>query len=164
MQTCDRSYGRAICQTIDAEGACRLVRRIAGRRDAPPRRTFTIVTTDPNQLFVRVHDRMPVILAPQDYNRLRPLQAPRSICCVRFRQKKMEAMAREGARRKQKNDDPRLLSRSRPDRASPSFLIDGRRLRPQEAQILLTIPGNSAFPVGEQNLFGCTCVPCRLRG
>jgi putative SOS response-associated peptidase YedK len=31
--------------------------------------TFTILTTDPNELTERVHDRMPVILEPRDYVR-----------------------------------------------------------------------------------------------
>jgi putative SOS response-associated peptidase YedK len=37
--------------------------------DAPPLETFTILTTDPNQLMVPVHNRMPVILEPKDYDR-----------------------------------------------------------------------------------------------
>ncbi|MGB6689158.1 MAG: SOS response-associated peptidase family protein [Terracidiphilus sp.] len=31
--------------------------------------TYTIITTDPNELVQPLHDRMPVILAPQDYDR-----------------------------------------------------------------------------------------------
>jgi putative SOS response-associated peptidase YedK len=31
--------------------------------------TFSIVTTDPNELMQPLHDRMPVILAPKDYER-----------------------------------------------------------------------------------------------
>lgn len=31
--------------------------------------TFTILTTDPNEIAERVHDRMPVILDPRDYER-----------------------------------------------------------------------------------------------
>ena len=31
--------------------------------------SFTIITTTPNELTALVHDRMPVILPPQDYNR-----------------------------------------------------------------------------------------------
>ena len=33
------------------------------------RETFTIITTEPNELLRPVHNRMPVILAPQDYDR-----------------------------------------------------------------------------------------------
>lgn len=32
-------------------------------------RTFTIVTTDANELVGRLHDRMPVIIAPEDRER-----------------------------------------------------------------------------------------------
>jgi putative SOS response-associated peptidase YedK len=31
--------------------------------------TYTIVTTDPNELMEPLHNRMPVILAPKDYER-----------------------------------------------------------------------------------------------
>jgi putative SOS response-associated peptidase YedK len=32
------------------------------------RATFTIVTTTPNELCIDVHDRMPVLLAPEDFS------------------------------------------------------------------------------------------------
>jgi putative SOS response-associated peptidase YedK len=32
-------------------------------------RTFTVITTDANSLVAEIHDRMPLILAPGDYNR-----------------------------------------------------------------------------------------------
>lgn len=34
-----------------------------------PLETYTIITTEPNELTAAVHDRMPVILAPRDYER-----------------------------------------------------------------------------------------------
>ena len=37
--------------------------------DALPLETFTILTTDPNELMKPVHNRMPVILDPKDYDR-----------------------------------------------------------------------------------------------
>jgi putative SOS response-associated peptidase YedK len=37
--------------------------------DAPPLETFTILTTGPNELMEPVHNRMPVILEPKDYER-----------------------------------------------------------------------------------------------
>jgi putative SOS response-associated peptidase YedK len=37
--------------------------------DSPPLETFTILTTDPNALMEPVHNRMPVILEPKDYDR-----------------------------------------------------------------------------------------------
>ncbi len=36
---------------------------------AEPLETFTIITTDPNELMERLHERMPVILEPKDYHR-----------------------------------------------------------------------------------------------
>lgn len=38
-------------------------------KDGPALETFTILTTDPNELMHPVHDRMPVILEPRDYER-----------------------------------------------------------------------------------------------
>ncbi len=38
-------------------------------RDGEPLETFTILTTDPNELAERVHNRMPVILERSDYAR-----------------------------------------------------------------------------------------------
>jgi putative SOS response-associated peptidase YedK len=38
-------------------------------KEGEPLETFTILTTDPNELTERVHDRMPVILEPRDYVR-----------------------------------------------------------------------------------------------
>lgn len=38
-------------------------------KDGQPLETFTILTTDPNELMEPVHDRMPVILEPRDYAR-----------------------------------------------------------------------------------------------
>ena len=37
--------------------------------DASPLETFTILTTDPNELMEPVHNRMPVILEPKNYDR-----------------------------------------------------------------------------------------------
>jgi len=34
-----------------------------------PLETYTIITTEPNELMAAVHNRMPVILAPKDYDR-----------------------------------------------------------------------------------------------
>ena len=34
-----------------------------------PLETYTIITTDPNELLEPIHNRMPVILSPQDYSR-----------------------------------------------------------------------------------------------
>ncbi|MGB6191293.1 MAG: SOS response-associated peptidase [Terracidiphilus sp.] len=38
-------------------------------REGPPLETFTIVTTDPNEVMEPIHDRMPVIVEKRDYER-----------------------------------------------------------------------------------------------
>jgi putative SOS response-associated peptidase YedK len=38
-------------------------------QDGPPLETFTILTTDPNELMQSIHNRMPVILEQRDYER-----------------------------------------------------------------------------------------------
>jgi putative SOS response-associated peptidase YedK len=38
-------------------------------KDGEPLETFTILTTDPNEVLVPIHNRMPVILEPKDYDR-----------------------------------------------------------------------------------------------
>ncbi|MHB1954886.1 MAG: SOS response-associated peptidase [Sulfobacillus sp.] len=84
-------------------------------KDGDPLETFTILTTDPNEVMV-IHNRMPVILEPKDYDRwldpgdparppvdlLRPYHAER-MCA-------WPVSERVGNVR---NDDPGLLERSR---------------------------------------------------
>lgn len=38
-------------------------------KDGEPLETFTVLTTDPNELMEKIHNRMPVILEPRDYSR-----------------------------------------------------------------------------------------------
>ena len=38
-------------------------------KDGEPLETFTILTTDPNEVTAPIHNRMPVILEPKDYDR-----------------------------------------------------------------------------------------------
>jgi putative SOS response-associated peptidase YedK len=45
-------------------------------REGEALETFTILTTDPNELMEPVHNRMPVILEPHDYNRWLDPAAP----------------------------------------------------------------------------------------
>ena len=41
-----------------------------------PLETFTLITTDANELLEPIHDRMPVILEPKDYDRWLQLDDP----------------------------------------------------------------------------------------
>ncbi len=43
--------------------------RIGKIRVRPIIRIFTIITTDANKLVAEIHDRMPLIIAPADYER-----------------------------------------------------------------------------------------------
>jgi len=85
--------------------------------DAPPLETFTILTTDPNEIMEPIHDRMPVILEPRDYQRwLEPGDPARPpVDLLRpFPAEKMNAWpvgARVGNVR---NNDPELLDRAAP--------------------------------------------------
>ena len=63
--------------------------------------TFTILTTDPNELMEPVHNRMPVILEPKDYDRwLDPetTERPPSTCCGPIPAERMRSLAGERAR------------------------------------------------------------------
>jgi putative SOS response-associated peptidase YedK len=39
------------------------------RRQGEAKETYTVITTDPNELMQSLHNRMPVILKPADYER-----------------------------------------------------------------------------------------------
>jgi putative SOS response-associated peptidase YedK len=87
-------------------------------QEGAPLETFTILTTDPNELTEPVHNRMPVILKAQDYNRwmeleperppldlLRPLAAEEMRCWT--------VSDRVG---NVKNNDPQLLEEQMPEK------------------------------------------------
>jgi putative SOS response-associated peptidase YedK len=74
--------------------------------------TYTIVTTDPNDLMERLHNRMPVILAPKDYARwLSPASASHlPIDLLRpFPADEMTAWKISRAVGNVKNNDPSLI-------------------------------------------------------
>jgi hypothetical protein len=47
-------------------------------------RTFAVITTDANELVAEIHDRMPLILAPGDYNRWLSEESDPRISCAGF--------------------------------------------------------------------------------
>jgi len=60
-------------------------------KEGEPLETFTILTTDPNELMEPVHNRMPVILAADDYDRWLEPGGPPShqwTCSALFQQKR----------------------------------------------------------------------------
>lgn len=87
--------------------------------------TYTIITTDPNELVQPLHDRMPVILAPQDYDRwLEPGDPERPpIDLLRpFPAKGMKTWKVSSAVGNTKNDSPELRL---PVDSGPADLFSG---------------------------------------
>jgi putative SOS response-associated peptidase YedK len=79
--------------------------------------TFTIITTDPNELTETLHDRMPVILERRDYDRwLEPCDPARPpIDLLRpYPAEKMQAWPVSERVGNVKNDDPDLLAKEEP--------------------------------------------------
>jgi putative SOS response-associated peptidase YedK len=82
-----------------------------------PIESFTIITTDPNELMEPIHDRMPVILEPRDYDRwLEPGDPDRPpIDLLRpYPGERMEAWPVSERVGNVKNDDPELLAKTEP--------------------------------------------------
>ncbi len=87
-------------------------------REGPALETFTIITTDANELTEPLHDRMPVILEPRDYDRwLVPGDPSRPpIDLLRpFPAGKMLAWPVSDRVGNVRNDDPELLLPSQPE-------------------------------------------------
>jgi putative SOS response-associated peptidase YedK len=84
-------------------------------KEGAPLETFSIITTDPNEVMEPVHDRMPVILAPGDYGRwLDPGDPTRPpIDLLRpYPAEKMETWPVSDRVGNVKNDDPELLAKT----------------------------------------------------
>jgi putative SOS response-associated peptidase YedK len=78
-------------------------------------KTFTILTTDPNELLEPIHDRMPVILEPKDYQRwMEPASVERlPMDLLRpFPAERMTAWTVGERVGNVRNDDPELLART----------------------------------------------------
>ena len=88
-------------------------------KEGEPLETFTILTTDPNELAEPVHDRMPVILQPGDYDRwlesADSSQPPVDLLRP-FPAEKMRAWNVHERVGNVRNNDPDLLAEVQPDK------------------------------------------------
>jgi putative SOS response-associated peptidase YedK len=86
--------------------------------------SFTIITTDPNQLMEPLHDRMPVIVEPDDYTRWLspgdPEQPPVDLLRP-YPAEKMRAWPVSSRVGNVRNDDPALLEESEPVPRTPGL-------------------------------------------
>jgi putative SOS response-associated peptidase YedK len=88
---------------------------------APPRPCFTILTTQPNQVIAKVHDRMPVIVAPAAIDTW--LSAPPAEAAALIRSAPDDTLIATPVSKRVgsvKNDDPAVLSPPDPEPAKPS--------------------------------------------
>ena len=95
--------------------------------------TYTIITTDPNELVQPLHDRMPVILSPTDYDRwLEPgdLERPPIDLLRPFPAERMTRWKVGSALGNTKNDSPELRLPVAED--EPGDLFSGVDARPVE--------------------------------
>jgi len=76
-----------------------------------PVETFSIITTTPNELVATIHDRMPVILAPEDFDAwLKPEPLPAAAALLRPYPAHLMKACRIGTRgNSPKNDDPAII-------------------------------------------------------
>jgi putative SOS response-associated peptidase YedK len=93
-------------------------------QDGPPLESFTVITTDPNEVTEPLHDRMPVILEPRDYDRwldpADPEQPPVDLLRP-YPAEKMRAWPVSERVGNVRNDDPTLLDESAPEPTTPSL-------------------------------------------
>jgi putative SOS response-associated peptidase YedK len=74
-------------------------------------RSCTIITCPANELVARIHDRMPVILSPDDYERwLDPSQADGRTLLVPYPAAELEALAVSPRVNSPQNDDPECIA------------------------------------------------------
>jgi putative SOS response-associated peptidase YedK len=89
-----------------------------------PLESFTIITTDPNEVVEPLHDRMPVIVEPGDYARWLAASDPEQppIDLLRpFPAEKMRAWPVSNRVGNVRNDDPALLEESEQVPGTPSL-------------------------------------------
>jgi putative SOS response-associated peptidase YedK len=74
-------------------------------------RTFCVITTWANELVSRIHDRMPAILRPEEYERWRGADEPPADLLRPFPAEPMTMWPISARVNSSKNDDPELLDR-----------------------------------------------------
>jgi len=87
-------------------------------KDGDPLETFTILTTDPNELAEPVHNRMPVVLEPRDYTRWMETNDPARLPIDLMRPypaEKMRSWRVDERVGNVRNDDPELLTERQTD-------------------------------------------------
>jgi len=72
-------------------------------------RTFAIITTDANDLVADIHNRMPVILSPSDYNKWLSEEEDPSDLLRPFPSDNMRVWPISTRVNKRENDDPSIL-------------------------------------------------------
>jgi putative SOS response-associated peptidase YedK len=83
--------------------------------EGDPVETYTIVTTEPNELAAKIHNRMPVILAPEDYARWLDVEAPGAGELLKpYPADEMRAYPVSTRVNKPANDDAGLIEEVRP--------------------------------------------------
>jgi len=74
-------------------------------------RTFTLLTTTPNEVLATLHDRMPVILAPDDYDRWLGAEPGPADLIRPYPADNMVSWPVSTRVNKPENDDPQILER-----------------------------------------------------
>jgi len=95
-------------------------------KEGNPLETFTILTTDPNELAADVHDRMPVILEPRDYARWMEPGDPTRLPVDLLRPFPAERMCSWAVNERvgnTRNDDAELLKECKPEDSAQGLLF-----------------------------------------
>ena len=110
MNLTSSSLNKASCFALSAAVSLAGLweRRDRGRE---PLETFTIITTEPNELLAPIHDRMSMILDPADFDAwLEPKESPIAQALLRpYPAKQLRAFPISTRVTSPKNDDPTII-------------------------------------------------------
>jgi putative SOS response-associated peptidase YedK len=121
-------------------------------KEGEPLETFTILTTDPNAVMEPIHNRMPAILEPRDYDRWLepgdPARPPTDLLRP-FPPEEMEAWPVSSLVGNVRNNSPALLDRAGQDRVVQDRAVQAARKRGSSPEVQ---PGLwSSTEAGDQN-------------